>query len=271
MRNVIRAAVAALTLTISALVLATATQLRPAAALQQRPSTVAPRTPVPFQVGERFEYELEAKWFLVSGGGTASYSVEAIDTVHGHPSYRLVAAMKGGIAVFKIDDVQRSWLDVTSLFSRRFQQLLNQTTSKRDRTYDFFPGRMRYEEPDKPGSGGPLDSARPLDDISFLYYVRTLPLVVGEEYTAPRYYKRDGNPVTVRALRTERIKGPAGEFDAIVVKPIIRTDGLFSEGGEAEVWLSNDELRIPLKLRAKVSIATLTMELKSYRIPSGQQ
>ncbi|MFY7947964.1 MAG: DUF3108 domain-containing protein [Gemmatimonas sp.] len=42
--------------------------------------------------------------------------------------------------------------------------------------------------------------------------------------------------------------------------PIIRTKGLFSEGGETEVWFSNDARHLPL--RARVSIATLTIDLK---------
>jgi hypothetical protein len=121
-----------------------------------------------------------------------------------------------------------------------------------------------YVSIENPADSGTLASALPLDDVSFLYFIRTLPLKVGDEYTAARYYKLDGNPVTVRVLRTERITVPAGEFDAVVVKPIIRTKGLFSEGGEAEVWFSNDARHLPLKVRAKVSIATLTMELKRF-------
>ena len=219
---------------------------------------------VPFGVGERMDYKLSAKWFLVSGSGRASLGVEAIDTVHGHPSYRLGFRTKGGITVFKMNDIQRSWMDVRTLFSRRFEQKLDQTGYSRDRTYDFFTDQMRFVSQENPADSGTLASARPLDDVSFIYHIRTLPLVVGEEYTAARYFKQEGNPVTVRVLRTERISVPAGEFDAIVVKPIIRTKGLFSEGGEAEVWFSNDERRIPLRVRAKVSIATLTMELQKY-------
>ena len=239
------------------------------AAMQLGNDAVSPASKVPFGVGEDLEYELRAKWFLVSGSGTARLQVEGIDTVHGHPAYRLAMSMRGGIAFYSLNDVQRSWLDVEGLFSRRFHQKLDQTSYERDRTYDFFPERMEFVEPGKPGSGGELASARPLDDVSFLYHVRTLPLVVGEEYTEPRYYKADGNPVTVRVLRTERVRVPAGEFEAVVVQPIIRTDGLFAEGGEAEVWLSNDAWRMPLKIRAKVSIATLTMELTSYTLSRG--
>lgn len=218
---------------------------------------------VPFGVGESLAFSLQAQWFLVRGNGTASLNVEALDTLRGSPAYRLAFRLKGGITVFKINDAQRSWLDTRRLFSHRFEQKLDQTGYQKERTYDFFPGTMRYASVENPADTGMLASALPLDDVSFIFFIRTLPLKVGDEYTAARYYKREGNPVTVRVLRTERITVPAGSFDAVVVKPIIRTKGLFAEGGEAEVWFSNDARHLPLRVRAKVSIATLTMELKS--------
>jgi hypothetical protein len=48
------------------------------------------------------------------------------------------------------------------------------------------------------------------------------------------------------------------------VEPRIRASGLFGEDGKALVWLSNDERRLLLEMVAKISIATLTMELDSY-------
>ncbi|MGH7467987.1 MAG: DUF3108 domain-containing protein [Longimicrobiales bacterium] len=236
----------------------------PAASGQEEPAERKASAGLPFGVGEILRYQLHAQWFLISGRGTASLSVEAVDTVHTFPTYRLVSKMKGGISVFKVDDVQRSWLDVDQLFSRRFEQKLRQTTFNRDRTFDFLPDQMRYVQLGKPAVNGPLASAQPLDDVSFLYHLRTLALTVGREYREARYYKSDGNPVIARVLRTERIKVPAGEFEAIVVQPRIKSDGLFGEGGEALVWLSNDERRLPLRVRAKVKIATLTMNLESY-------
>ncbi len=221
---------------------------------------------VPFDVGEAFNFRLQVKWGFVSGNGTASLVVEGMERINGHPAYRLEFRTKGGIAMFGINDVQRSWLDARTLFARRFEQKLKQTGYSRDKTYDFLPQQMQYVNIANAADTGPLASASPLDDVSFIYFIRTLPLKVGDEYTASRYFKKDGNPVTVRVLRSERITVPAGTFDAVVVQPIIRTKGLFSEGGAAEVWFSDDARHIPLKVRAKLSIATLTMELQSLAV-----
>ena len=105
----------------------------------------------------------------------------------------------------------------------------------------------------------------PLDDGSFLYFIRSIPLVVGQTYSFNRYFKPDRNPVTLKVIRTERIRVPAGEFDAIVVQPIIKTPGIFSENGHAEVWLSDDKNRIMLQMKSALSFGSINLYLTSYR------
>ena len=105
----------------------------------------------------------------------------------------------------------------------------------------------------------------PLDDGTFLYFIRTLPLAVGQTYSFNRYFKPDRNPVTIKVLRKERISVPAGEFDAIVVQPVINAKGIFAENGRAEVWLSDDKNRIMLQMKSGLSFGSLNLYLTSYR------
>jgi hypothetical protein len=89
-----------------------------------------------------------------------------------------------------------------------------------------------------------------------------VPLEVGKTYSFDRYYQPDKNPVIIKVDRRERIKVPAGEFDAIVLKPIIKSKGLFGEHGQAEVWFSDDSSRTLLRLKSKLPVGTLYLELK---------
>jgi hypothetical protein len=108
----------------------------------------------------------------------------------------------------------------------------------------------------------------PIDESSFLYFLRTLPLEVGKTYTVPRYYHAMKNPIEIRVDRRERVKVPAGEFDAWVLKPVIKSNGLFSPRSDAEVWLANDQARTLLKLRSKLALGTLYLELKTIEEPN---
>ena len=94
--------------------------------------------------------------------------------------------------------------------------------------------------------------------------MRTLPLEVGRTYEFRRYYKEAGNPVILKVLRRETIKVPAGTFNTIVVQPLIRTSGLFSDGGRAEVYFTDDDRRLIVLLKTKMSIGTLQLQLEQY-------
>ena len=72
--------------------------------------------------------------------------------------------------------------------------------------------------------------------------------------------------MVLQVLRRETVQVPAGRFRTIVVRPIIRTDGMFGEGGRAEVYFSDDEYRIPVLIRSRVPVVgSLSMHLRTFR------
>jgi len=123
----------------------------------------------------------------------------------------------------------------------------------------MYPERQTFSENGKPEEPG---VALPLDDGSFIYFVRTLPLDLGQSYEFDRYFKPDRNPVKLTVLRKERIRVPAGEFDAVVVRPGIKSKGIFSENSNAEIWFSDDSLRLMLRMKSGLPFGTLQLELK---------
>ena len=225
---------------------------------------------VPFGPGERLVYEVTAGW--LGRRGNAWSEVTGVENVRGRPAYQLSFRLRGGMMGLSLDDKQASWLDVGELYSHRFFQDLNQPRYKRIRTIDFYPSeglwRQRKCGPNAgcdPEKTGDLASEIPLDDVSFLYWARTVPLEVGQTYTFRRYFKDEGNPVTIRVLRRERVTVPAGTYNTIVVKPIIKTDGLFGEGGEAELYFSDDARRIVVLMKTSMPIiGRMEMKLQTY-------
>jgi hypothetical protein len=212
---------------------------------------------VPFKVGEKLEYTAKVNFV---NAGKATMTVEDIVPIRGRPTYHTVFNIKGGILFFHVDDHYESWFDTTNLVSLRHVQHIDETKYSTDKTYDFYPERKVYVR-----NGGPENPsvAEPLDEGSFIYFMRSVPLEVGKTYSFDRYYHPDRNPVVIYVDRKEHIKVPAGEFNAIVVKPTIKSKGLFSENGQAEVWFSDDSAHTLLRLKSKLPIGTLYLELKN--------
>lgn len=225
------------------------------------PAGQTARAPVPFDVGEKLEYDVKFGPIHV---GSGSMEIANLDTIRGRTAYHTVFRVSGGTFFYKVRDRLESWIDVQTLASLRSLQDLNEGSRDRERHFEIYPERGVFVEDQKPEQP---TVAAPLDDGSFLYFLRTIPLEVGQEYSFDRYFRPDRNPVRIRVLRKEHIKVPAGEFDAVVVQPIIKSKGIFSENGRAEVWLSDDDRRIMLQMKSKLSIGSLNLYLKSYQPP----
>ena len=220
---------------------------------------------VPWRVGERAEYDVR---FMSGRVGVGSMEVMGIVPIRGRDAWHTMFRLKGGTFFYKVNDVFESWSDITNYASLRYHSDQEEGGRDREKKYEIFPERAVYVEKTAKGDNATKEQAsvdKPLDDGSFLYFIRTVPLEVGQTYTFNRYFRPDRNPVTIKVLRKERVKVPAGEFDAIVIQPIIKTKGIFSEEGEAQVWLMDDPSRIMLQMKSKLKIGSINLYLRSYR------
>lgn len=215
--------------------------------------------PLPFRAGEYHEYDLK---FGVISVGSGSLSVLGPDTLRGREVLRLRYEINGGIPFFRLHDVMESWFDPETMSSLRFTQELNEGPKHYSRHFDFYANELIVLER---GKGRAPTVAAPLDDASFIFYVRSLALEVGQTLSFSRYFRPDANPVTIHVLRRETITVPAGTFSAIVVKPIIRTSGIFSEGGQAELWFTDDAKHTLIQMKAKLSFGSLSLYMRRPR------
>ena len=217
---------------------------------------------VPFGPGETSKYQVKLGPFSVGDG---LMQVVSVEPVRGHLAYFFSWKITGGIPLARVDDHYRSWVDVETLSTLRSIQEIREVRYRANRFYEIYPEAGYWERTDNEDREE-LATDLPLDDISFIYFARTLPLEVGETYTLDRYFRADRNPVILKVLRKETIKVPAGTFDTIVVQPIIQARGLFGEGGEAEVYFTDDDRRILVRLSSKVPImGSLSLHLKDYQ------
>ncbi len=222
-----------------------------------------PPLEVPFGPGERLEYDVKLGFLGKRGEGFME--VGDLETVRGRTTYHVTMAYGGGFLGFSVNDQFDSWFDVTNLVTLRSIENTQQLSRKRYKHFEFYPEDGYWERIDN-GNSEPMPTSEPLDQISFFYFVRTLPLEVGQEYTLNRYFKESGNPVILRVLRKDTVKVPAGTFPTVVVQPIIRSSGLFGEGGEAELHFSDDSRRLLVLMNSNIPlIGRLSLHLRTIR------
>ncbi|MBT8487398.1 MAG: DUF3108 domain-containing protein [Gemmatimonadetes bacterium] len=217
----------------------------------------------PFGPGEHLVYKVKVGIF---GVGEGFMAVVGTDEHEGNPVYRVEMGIQGSLGPAKVDDLYQTWFDVSTLQTWRYVRDIDEIGYQSYRHWEFFPDRMRWERQDN-DEAGDLGSALPLDEIAFIYYLRTLPLEVGKSYTLSRYFQEDGNPVTIKVLRKDQRETEGVHYNTIVISPEIQTDGLFGKGGKAEIHVTDDERRIPVYVKSDIPgfPGSLTLHLRSIQ------
>ena len=220
--------------------------------------------------GEELKYGV---YYSFIKAGTAYIKNRGLTTVNGRKAYLLqTTAFSAAVidAFFKVRDVNYSWLDAENFYSLGYLQSVREGSYKRDEWLIFdYPRQLFYGELQKKEAprviSGEL-SMQVLDMLSSLYFVRAQKLEPGKDIIFDIINRERQYPLVVKVLGKETVKTDAGKFNCIVVEPQFRGEGIFvSKGKSLKVWLTDDEYKMPVKMKTEVFIGSVSAELLEYK------
>ena len=215
---------------------------------------------VPFGAGEKLVFSVQ--YSLVTAGD-ATLEVRNLAEIDGRTCYRVLSDARTNkffSALFKVRDRFESYIDTTELYSLRYEKHIREGRFKRDEKVVFDQSAHTATYDDKVVAIAP----RTQDVLSALFYVRTLPLEVGQAITLANHTDGKNYPLVVKVHRRETVTVDAGTFDCLVVEPILRGPAIFSQKGRLTVWLTDDRYRMPVLMKSKVLIGHVSAVLKEY-------
>lgn len=221
---------------------------------------------LPFGVGEELVYR--ASLGRLGGSGRGVMRVESGEMVRGRPTLLLQSDLRGRVAFFSAEDRTRSWFDPVAMRALRFSKVERHPLSTWDEAVELYPEEGRWVAS---RDSGELTTDAPLDELSFIYFLRTLPLEEGDSLLYERHYDRQRNPTHVRVLGQETITVPAGEFETIVVEMVVRDERRYGGDGVVRLHLTNDERRLPVRIASTMRVAGPTvLALESVTTVTGR-
>ena len=237
--------------------------------LQEAPPEALVRVP---WFPEKLQYNV--KWGLVSLGTGYMQSNEVV-RFNGRTAFLVrTAAVSNGFAdkFYKVRDHYESFIDARTLASLGFAKQIREGDYFRDEwaLYDYGDDRSFAKGRNKKGEEtlylGDIPGAVQ-DMLSSLYYIRTQDLKEGREFIIDVNTKKNW-PLVVKVIKKERIKVPAGTFDCFLVEPRLRDEGLFiQKGNKLEVWLTDDERKMPVQMHVQVLFGHIRAELEGIGSP----
>lgn len=210
-----------------------------------------------FKVGEHLVFEIAYKFVKA---GTATMSIPDTQYVHGRPCYHIVTTARSNKTVdvfYKVRDRIETFVDMEGLFPWKFSKHIREGRYKANRyiEYDQVNQKAIYKK-------DTVDVPEYVQGIlSAFYYVRTLPLKVGESFDIDNFGDGKLYPLKILVHKKQKVKTPAGEFKCIVVEPILREEGIFKKQGRMAIWMTDDERRMPVLLKSKIPIGSIDVRL----------
>lgn len=230
-----------------------------------------PRPPsrVAFGPGESLVFSVQ--YGLITAG-TATMSIDPrIRSRQGRPTYHMVTTAESSkmfSAIFKVNDRVESYMDTLQLHSVRYEKHLREGKYTKDLWIVFdqqehtalIDGKRRCEVEE-----------HVQDILSSFYYVRTLDLEVGKAVYVANHDNGKNYPMEVKVHKRERISVDAGTFDCLVLEPVILGEAIFKQKGRLKVWVTDDELHMPVLMKSKVLVGAIAAVLTDFRLAGGYE
>jgi hypothetical protein len=203
--------------------------------------------PLPFAVGERLEYTARAPHGLK---GRATMRVEGPETVGGVATMVLRFDFSTKVGFVTIADHTTSWLDPLRFAAQRFDKREVRFMARHTEHVELDPASRDWKAAD--GRTGTSPSAEPLDELSFIYWLRTVSLGPDETLTLERHFDPARNPTVIRSLGRGRVETPMGTFVTREVEMRVRDARNYQGEGVIRFSFSDDACRRPVRIESTI-------------------
>lgn len=219
---------------------------------------------LPFFIGERLSYDVT----LANGNqiGQSTLWVEGPADVRGTSTYLLRFNSRVRLALFTGESKSESWFDPVTKSSLRYFKQERSILTRDDISVDMYPDQKRWEAKDGTAGVSPSDSS--LDELSFIFFLRTLPLTPGTSYRFDRHFDSARNPVLVQIVRREVTATPLGELHTVLVEMRVRDPKHYQGEGLIRFNFTDDDCRLPARIESMMPVVgRAILSLKAENAP----
>lgn len=226
-----------------------------------------------FTYGERLSFEI-SYGFLTAAEVFMNISPSPV-SFFGRDAYEInfdVNSRSSFDLIYKVRDNYKSYIDAKGIFPWKFEQHIREKDYSRD--FEITFNQLDHIVKTKLGSEQKQYDNIPEyvhDIISAFYYARTLDFrnsKEGDIQTVQYFYKDGVYPLDIRFKGRENVDVDAGEFRTIIVEPGLK-EGFTSTTSDITIWLTDDDRKIPVKVKMKIIIGALVAELTKYEGLNG--
>ena len=216
----------------------------------------------PFQIGEKLTYNVS---YTGITAGQASLEVVNDTMVNNYHQLHIRFNARTTFpvsSIYTINDQVDTWLDSKYLYTKKLTKNIREGNYKND-SYTIID----YDQSIAITNGDTVIIDQFLrDSYSLFYFLRTIPLTIGEIIDFTAFDGKKITPFQVITKTKETINTMAGTFPCLVVKPFREGTTLLKNKGDMMIWFSDDKIRLPIQIRIKLKYGSMLLKLKDINL-----
>lgn len=172
--------------------------------------------------------------------------------------------------MMRVRDTWGSYMDTAALITQRSYRDIEENSYRLKEYANYFPNEniVKVERHKK----GIINEQYTIPDnmqdiVSGFYYLRTIDyskLKKGDIVKVNAFFEDKIYNMQVIYAGVEKIKTKFGKVDAIKIVPIFPENDLFDGENPISCWLTADENKVPLKVKAQMLVGAVEIDLESY-------
>jgi len=224
-----------------------------------------------FQEGEWFKFRMSYSGFLKAGNAT----LEVKDAnLNGKKVFHVVGKgwTTGAIKwFFKVKDRYESYFDMDTGKPYKFVRKIDEGGHTKDIEIDFdhVKKEARVENKKKKKVTHVATETDVQDMVSAFYYLRnhyeTEEIKEGDVVEMNMFFDEENYKFKLKFLGRETISTEFGKVKTLKFRPYVMAGRVFKEQESLTLWVSGDENKIPLKIKADLAVGSLRADLEAFK------
>lgn len=230
----------------------------------------SPQKPSAFDVGEQFVFRIH---YEIINAGYATLNIKEA-TINNKKVYHVIG--KGtttGVSslFFKVNDTYESYIDKESGNPYQFVRKIIEGGYTKNQEGFFNQAENKILVKDyKHNTEKTFTVPKNTQDIlSSFYYLRNYPNIeqmkAGEFVAIDMFFDDKTTKFRLKFIGREDIRTKFGVVSTMIFRPSVLTGRVFKEEESLTIWISDDDNKIPVRIKASLLVGAIKADLDSYK------
>ena len=217
-----------------------------------------------FTFGEKLTYRVHYGWI-----NAAKITMNVADKpikINGRSTYNITGygkTYKSFDWMYRVRDHFETYLDSQSMAPLKYFKSVSEDKYK-DIDLVYYDHQKKWLRGKKKSMEMP---AYVQDVISGIYYARTIDLAnaaKNQVFPLDIYLDQEIYKLQFKYLGTETIKSDLGKVKCYKLRPQLVVDRVFKDEDDMTIWVSADENKIPIRVKAEIYVGSLKVDLTGH-------